>query len=343
MKKILAISILAVALIFTASCGQQVTKREASFLTLFDTVTRIVQYTDDEEGFAEIAEFIRGELEGYHQLYDIYKDYDGIANIKTVNDNAGIAPVKVDRRIIDLVLAGKLYNEETGGRVNIAYGAVLSIWHDYRTDGIDNPSNAKLPPMELLEEAAEHTDISDVIVDEEKSTVFLKDPEMSLDVGAIAKGYAVERVIQLLEDRGVESLLLSVGGNVRAIGGKDEDNTPWRVGIQDPEIPNRAANLHILDLVEKSLVTSGNYSRYYVVNGKRYHHIINPDTLFPAEYFDSLTIICVDSGRADALSTAIYNMPFDQGLKLIESLQETEAFWIFPDGTQKHSSNFFSD
>jgi thiamine biosynthesis lipoprotein len=134
-----------------------------------------------------------------------------------------------------------------------------------------------------------------------------------------------------------------VGGNVRAIGGKDEDNTPWRVGIQDPEIPNRAANLHILDLVEKSLVTSGNYSRYYVVNGKRYHHIINPDTLFPAEYFDSLTIICVDSGRADALSTAIYNMPFDQGLKLIESLQETEAFWIFPDGTQKQSSNFFSD
>lgn len=310
---------------------------------LFDTVTRIVQYTDDEEGFAETAEFIRDELEEYHQLYDIYNDYEGIANIKTVNENAGIAPVKVDRRILDLILAGKLYYGETGGRVNIAYGAVLSIWHEYRTEGIEDPLNAKLPPMELLEEAAGHTDISDVIVNEEESTVFLKDPKMSLDVGAIAKGYAVERITQLLEAKGIESLLFSVGGNVRAIGGKDEDKTPWRVGIQDPERPNQTANLHILDLVEKSFVTSGSYSRYYTVDGKRYHHIINPDTLYPAEYFDSITIICLDSGRADALSTAVYNMPFEQGLEFIESLPDAEALWVFTDGTQEHSSNFFAE
>ncbi len=340
MKKITIVLILAIMMSVLGSCGGKITKREASFLMLFDTVTRIVQYTEDEDEFAKTVESIREELEAYHQLYDIYNDYEGVANIKTINDNAGVGPVKVDERIIDLILAGKEYYYETSGRVNIAFGAVLSIWHEYRNAGIDDPVKAELPPMEKLKDAAGHTDIEDVIVDENESTVYLADSDMSLDVGAIAKGFAVERVARFAEEQGVETMLIGVGGNVRAIGGKDEDGTPWHVGIQDPKRPNETANLHIVDLVEKSLVTSGSYSRYYTVEGKQYHHIINPDTLYPAEYFISLTIICKDSGTADALSTAIYNMPYEQGLELVESLPDTEAFWIFPDQSQKHSSGF---
>lgn len=103
--------------------------------------------------------------------------------------------------------------------MNVAFGSVLSIWHDYRERGIDDPLSAKLPPMEKLREAAAHTDIDKVVIDEAASTVYLADPEMRLDVGAAAKGYAVERACRAAEEKGIESLLVSVGGNVRAIPG----------------------------------------------------------------------------------------------------------------------------
>lgn len=339
MKKTVILLILAMLIGVLGSCEVKTNKQEASFLTLFDTVTTIVQYTNDKDEFSRTAELIHKELQAYHQLYDIYNDYEGVVNIKTINEKAGIMPVKVDERIIDLILMGKQYYYETDGTVNIALGAVLSIWHDYRSAGIEDPTNAKLPPIKILKQAAQHTNIEDIIVDQDKSTIFLVDAKMSLDVGAIAKGFAVEKAAIFAKQKGVENMLINVGGNVRAIGYRYDDN-PWKVGIQNPEKTNKTDNLHIVDLSEQSLVTSGSYSRYYTVDGKRYHHIIDPVTLYPAQYFEAVTIICEDSGSADALSTAIYNMPYEQGLELVESLSETEALWIFPNQSQKYSSNF---
>lgn len=161
---------------------------------------------------------------------------------------------------------------------------------------------------------------------------------MSLDVGAIAKGYSVEQVSKTAVEHGFDSGLISVGGNVRTIGYKGDDKGLWNVGIQNPD--RGQPDLYYVSLTDKSLVTSGNYIRYYTVDGKKYHHIINPETLFPTEYYDAVTIICRDSGVADALSTAVFNMPFEQGKELIESLPETEAVWIFPDGKTEYSSHF---
>ncbi len=121
-----------------------------------------------------------------------------------------------------------------------------------------------------------------MIIDEGASTVYLSDPKMSLDVGAVAKGYAAEQVCLLARQNGYTSGLVSVGGNVRAIGGKGGDAAPWTVGVRDP---SGEGNLCLVGLNDSSLVTSGNYERYYTVGGKRYHHIIDPDTLFPSEYF----------------------------------------------------------
>ena len=163
---------------------------------------------------------------------------------------------------------------------------------------------------------------------------------MLLDVGAIAKGYAVERVSQKAIARGFISGLISVGGNVRSIGTKDSHGKRWNIGIQNPETPNEESNLLVVYLTDQSLVTSGNYSRYYTVDGKEYNHIINPDTLYPADYFTSITIICEDSGEADALSTAVYIMPLKQGLALVESFPQAEAFWVLPNGEQEFSSGF---
>lgn len=325
----------------SAACSVKKTSRyEAEFLVLFDTMTKIVTYTDSKEEFTRQSQFIYDELKEYHELYDIYNDYEGINNIKTINDQAGIAPVKVDRRIIDLILFARDWYEKTDGKMNVAFGAVLRIWHDFRTAGIDDPDNARLPPMEQLEAASKHTDISKIVINEEKSTVFLEDPEMSLDVGAVAKGYAAEQVKRMAEENGFTSGLISVGGNVCAIGTKGETGSPWNVGIQNPDPESEQANIKIVNLNGYSLVTSGNYERFYTVNEKNYHHIIDPETLFPSEYFASVTIICRDSGIADVLSTAVFNMPFERGYEFIEGLQDTEALWVTSGGEIKYSLHF---
>lgn len=328
-------------LINLTACSSIEKKRyEAEFLGLFDTVTKIVGYSDSKEKFSEYAQMIYDDLKEYHQLYDIYNDYEGINNIKTINDNAGIKPVKVDQKIIDLLLFSKKADQLTNDNVNIAFGAVLKVWHDYRTEGVEDPENAKLPPKSLLKEKAQHTDINKLIIDEKNSTVYLQDRVMRLDVGAIAKGYATERVAQMIFEKGFQNGMISVGGNVRTIGSKGDNGQAWNVGIQNPDMEDANQNLMILKLKDLSLVTSGDYERYYTVDGKQYHHIINPETLMPAEYFTAVTIVCKDSGLADALSTSVFNMPYEQGLALIEELPGTEALWVFKNGEIKYSSNF---
>lgn len=351
MKRIITILLISVMLINLTACSFQKKpeRYQAQFLELFDTVTTILGYADSEEKFSEFAQSVYDHLKDYHELYDIYNDYEGINNIKTINDNAGIAPVKVDRRIIELLKYGREAYTLSEGTVNIAYGAVLAVWHTYREEGSDDPVNAKLPPMDLLQEKAKHTDIDQIIIDEQDSTVYLPDPEMRLDVGAIAKGYATERVTKELIAEGCHNALLSVGGNVRAIGSKgpginDTANTSagtaWNVGIQNPDLESEEPYLDILKLTDISLVSSGDYERYYTVDGKRYHHIIDPATLMPATYFRAVSIVTEDSGLADALSTTIFNLPYEEGLKLIEGLTDTEALWVFTDGTMKYSSGF---
>lgn len=329
------------AVISMSACSKEkeLKRYEATFLQLFDTVTTIVGYSESKDEFGVFAQAVYDDLEEYHQLYDIYNDYEGINNIKTINDNAGIAPVKVDQRIIDLLKYAAKMKEETGGKINIAYGAVLKVWHEYREIGVEDPTKAEIPPMELLKEKAEHTDINRMIIDEDASTIFLEDPEMRLDVGAIGKGYATEQVALDMIDQGYQNAMLSVGGNVRTLDGKP-DGTAWNVGIQNPDMDSEQENLYILRLKNFSLVTSGDYQRYYTVEGKRYHHIIDPETYMPSDYFTAVSIICPDSGMADALSTSIYNMPLDEGLELIENLPDTEALWVLKDGSIRYSSGF---
>ena len=163
---------------------------------------------------------------------------------------------------------------------------------------------------------------------------------MSLDVGAIAKGYATEQVADKLAANGLVSGILNVGGNVRAIGNNIKTGEPWSVGIQNPDSESEEAILNLVNLEEASMVSSGDYERYYTVDGKRYNHIIDTKTLFPAENFTAVTVICEDSGMADALSTAIYCMDFEQGLELIQSIEGSEAMWVFKDKSIRYSEGF---
>ena len=350
MKKIrMAVVLLVVAVIvcffaYKQSAGNlsatsEMTCYNATFLNVFDTRTEIVGYAPDEEEFTAQVELLKEKLIYYNNLYDIYNDYEGINNIKTINDNAGVAPVIVDEQIVNLLKYSKDMYELTDGQVNIAMGSVLSIWHDYREHGIADPDNAKLPPMEELMNALVHTDISHVIINEEMSTVYLEDPEMSLDVGGIGKGYAVQKVADYAREIGMENVLISVGGNVCALGEKI-DGSKWRLGIQNPDMSSETEYCQKVELKDKCVVTSGNYQRYYVVDGKRYCHIIDPDTLMPADYFASVSIITDDSGMADALSTAVYNMPLGEGLDFVNNMDGVEAMWILGDGSIRYSDHF---
>lgn len=347
MKRFFSVCLcLSLLLLLLSGCSTKGLKRySAEFLELFDTFTQIIGYAESKEAFTAQAEEIYNQLKVYHQLYDIYKDYDGIPNLKTINDNAGIGPVKVDVKIIDLLLYAKEINALTNGNCNVAMGATLSLWHNYRTEGINDPENAQLPPMPELLDASAHADIDKIIIDAENSTVYLDDPLMRLDVGAVAKGYATEMVALAMAEKGVDHFLLSVGGNIRAIGGKpagdDTQDQPWKVGIRDP-FDDGKGDLVTLSVKNQSVVTSGDYERYYMVDGKKYHHIIDPDTLMPAAFFTSVTIVCDHSGLADTLSTAVFNMPYEEGRAFIESLEGVDAMWVGHDQSVYYTDGFLT-
>lgn len=334
MKRFLAL--LLVTLLLTG-CGampeEKHTVYEASFLTLFDTVTVVKGPAESEEAFGEVARMVHAELEYYHQLFDVYNSYQGMNNLKNVNDQAGIAPVQVDAAIIELLKDCRSYYELTGGRVNVAMGGVLLLWHEARNAGLNDPLHAALPSMERLKAAAENSDLASVVIDEEASTVYISNPNVRLDVGAVAKGWAAQRVAEKMP----ANMLLSVGGNVCATGPKYTD-TPWVIGVQDPA---GAGNqyLHTLYVTGGSYVTSGDYQRTYTVDGKDYHHIIDPDTLMPGTYWRSVTIVCEDSGLADALSTALFLLPLEEGQKILEA-SGAMAMWVDGAGNLYYSPGF---
>lgn len=322
------------------SCAQ--TKQKSKFSThsmeYFDTVITITGYENSKEEFDLRAKEILSEIGEYHKLYTIYHRFDGVQNLCTINEVVdGTHPtVKVDRRIIDMLLYAKKMYTLTNGVMNIAMGSVLSLWHDYRTIGKDNPKQASLPPMDKLKSASQHTDINKMVIDEKNNTVTLIDPLMKLDVGAVAKGYATERVARSMEEKGITGYVLNVGGNVRTIGSK-VDGKPWVIGIENPDSDEYLA---YLKLSGQSVVTSGSYQRFYYVDGKPYHHIIHPDTLMPAEGYLSVSIVCKDSGLGDALSTALFCLTQSEGKKLIESIDDAEAMWVTKDGKKTYSSGW---
>lgn len=318
-------------------------KRSQTYMDVFDTVTEITAYGMSAAEFETDVQKLYEELSAYHRLYDIYNTYPELSNLKTVNDAAGGAPVKVDGRILDLLEYGLDAYERSDGRVNILFGAVLSLWHDAREQGIANPDTASLPDEAALTAAAAHVSPDMLVIDRAAGTVRLTDPAARVDVGAIAKGYAVEQIARYAEEElGWSSALISVGGNIRAIGGKGGagSDTPFVVGIQNPDTSSAKTYLTTVNITDGSVVTSGDYQRYYTVDGKTYAHIVDPDTLYPAAYVRAVTVVCADSGLADVLSTALFCLPPAQGEALLGEFPNAHAVWVLTDGSLTYSDGF---
>lgn len=340
MKK-LAVCLLLLALLLCSGCSAsaKMNKYSVVFADTFDTVITLIGYAESEESFNEQAALVHSLYRQYHKLYDTYHSYEdeGIISVYTLNERAAREPVAVDPMLFHLLTFCKSHYEACQEQVNIAMGSVLSLWHAYREEGLDHPSEAKLPPMDELEAAAMHIDLSDLILDSEKMTVYYADPKLKLDIGAVAKGYATEAVAQTLLSGDMPSFILSAGGNVRMGNPPRDGRKCWSIGIQDPEgnVLGSSDIVETLYLTNCSVVTSGDYQRYYTVDGKRYHHLIDPDTLMPGSFYRSVSIITEDSGMADMLSTAAFLMPYEESRAFIESLDGVDAIWLFDDGSKK--------
>lgn len=330
MKKLLVIILLSLTICGCSNTNELTQYKETTINAGFDTIFTLVAYTSSQEEFDGYFTSMRDNLYHYHELFDKYDDYDGINNIKTINDNAGVSPVVVDQVIIDMLLMAKEYYTLTDGYFDVTIGAVLEKWH-YCRDQAETNGYGCVPTTEELQSADEHTGWDLIQIDTINNTVYITDPLASLDVGGIAKGYAVELVAQKLESDGLTYGAINGGGNVRTINSKP-DGSAFTVGITNPD--NRGGDsIDILSFdTSYAFVTSGDYERYYIDEyGNRYHHIIDPFTLYPSKSARSVTIIYPNSAIADILSTACFVMDYQTALNFINSLNDDKlgVVWLY--------------
>lgn len=341
-KYVIPLAAALLSVLFVCSCSAPYTKYQTVYTDYFDVNTIIIAYAQSQRVFDKSSQAICEVIENDGKYFDIYNDYEGINNLKTVNDNAGIAPVSVDAPILDLLEFSFEAYELTGGTVNISMGPVLSLWHEYRTQGNLDMESAVLPPLEALRALAENTDIRNVIIDREAGTVFLAQSGMSLDVGALAKGFTAQRALEAAKKTGLESVLINMGGNIVSYGKPMDGRDRWAIGIHNPWLENGVRGL--LDTVyanNLSAVSSGDYQRFYTVGGQKYHHIIDPETLMPARRYTHVTVLHADSGMADALSTAVFILPQQEGRTLLEQ-NKAEGMWLYPDGRIEATQGYTS-
>ncbi len=333
--------ILIVLIIFIPDIAESENKKFSDYsFEFFDTVTSITGYAENKDEFENITGFIFSELERYHKLYNIYYSYSDVINLKDINEviDGHHNKLHVSNDITDMLLFARDIYDLSGGKMNVAFGSVLSIWHEYREEALSNPENAQIPAMSLLKEAANYTDFDSVLIDNSSSSVQICEPHTKLDVGAIAKGYALEKIAESLYEMGISGYCINIGGNIRTIGARG-DNSPWLIGIENPE-DNDNPYLAKVALSDMAIATSGNYQRFYEINGKKYHHIIDTATLMPADIFTSVTVISDDAGLSDGLSTVLFCLNFEDGLKLVEELDGVEAMWLKDTGELLYSSHF---
>ncbi|MGM9946830.1 FAD:protein FMN transferase [Floccifex sp.] len=284
----------------------------------FDTAITFSCTTTKTE-FDSYVSLIQEAYTYYNQLFDQYHSND-INNVYTLNQKAKNEYIQVDEELIDCIqIAKKVY--EINSKFDITSGSLLSIWHTKRLEGISLNEQGKdgfLPDENEIHEAKKHIGFN--LLDIQGNTIHYLDPQLQLDLGGIAKGYASQKVKEKLNEAGCDNGFINAGGNVVLLGKKD-----WHIGIQDPD-----SNESLLDYQTNEdvcIVTSGDYQRYYTIDNQKYSHIIDPDTGYPANLHRSVTVICKDSAIADAYSTLLFCLSVEDGIKLLEDT-DIQAIWI---------------
>ncbi len=314
-KRISLALLLCLTGILTAGCTRE---RETTPITksgfYFDTVIQITLYDDRQEALIDDCFAMAAEYE--HLLSRTVADSD----ISRINQSQG-APITVSDDTISVLEAGLSYCELSGGAFDITLGAVIDLWDIKNNPGV-------LPAQEDLAMALDSVGYEAVTIDGNEVT--LTNPEAKVDLGAISKGWIADRMKEYLNEQGVTEGILNLGGNVLVLGPKS-DGSAYRIGLQKPFDQDGSLLLSV-DIADGTVVTSGNYQRYFELDGTIYHHIFDPDTGYPYQNgLLSVTIVCPKSVDGDGLSTTCFALGLTEGLALIERLPDTEAVFITED------------
>lgn len=329
-----------------------------------DAPVTFVAYTENEAEFNQFQEILRDEILVLGQLFDKYNNYEGLNNLKTINDNAGIQPVEVDQALIDLIQFAKEYYTITQNTFDISMGSVLEVWHNYRDEGkllnsSDPAQYGRVPTLEELQIAKECVSWDFIEVNDENNTVYINNPCASLDVGGIAKGFAADIVVEKLIEAGLETAIINIGDSSIITIGTKPNGDEWGVGIAQPKKNVLIADSSVDTLYFEGSIhisTSGDNQNYYIAEGNiTYHHLIDPSTLYPVvTSLHSVTIATsLSAAAAEALSKAMFILPYDEALSLLNKLKAEnpndviDAVWVYeldkaPSNTESKGSAGFS-
>ncbi|MCR5655401.1 MAG: FAD:protein FMN transferase [Lachnospiraceae bacterium] len=289
-------------------------------LTAFDTLIQLTVYSEKDAACLEEA----AELcVMYDSLFSRTKEGSDVYRVNHANG----APVTVSEETIAVLEEALSYCEASGGLLDITIAPVKEQW-DFSNP--DFPPSA-LPDAEVLRSCASHVDYRNVLLDKEHLTVTLTDPEAQIDLGCIAKGYIADRLKDYMLENGVSSALINLGGNVLAVG-KKQNNDPFTIGIKDPADTTKLISQ--VRISDSSVVTSGTYERYFIFEGERYHHILDPATGYPAKTdLSSATILSKTSAKGDALSTLCILLGSDRAKEMLDQTKDIGYILVKTDGT----------
>ena len=308
MKRFLPL-LLSLALLLSAMTGCAPRGKYSADFYLFDTYCSLTGYAVRKDDFESAFRGLVDTLTVFHEETDIYHEYD-IPGLALLNRMAGREPVALSAQLMDFLSYAKEAYTVSGAKVNVMLGAVTALWHETRESGI-------LPTEEALKSASELTDPDLLVLTE--TTAYIAREGARIDVGALAKGYAGRLAKAYLQNAGLCDYILNLGGTI-VTGGTPAGTgrTQFTVGIQDP------SGEGLIDSVSAAggtcFATSGDYQRCIEIGGTRYHHLIDPDTLFPSAYQHSVTVVCDDPALADLLSTALFMMTDEEGRALAAGL-----------------------
>lgn len=318
MKKGKSTLLLLLALLLLAGGGrfllQQQVREYASEQFLMDTLVSIRVYGPDPEVLKSAVTAAYDEMHRIADLADRFPQAGttacNLSDVCRINQQAGIAPVRVDADTLAMLALAQKYHDLSAGAFDVTIGPVMDLWGFAG----DTPHS---PPANRITETLALVDNESLTVNTPEQTVFLQKAGMKLDLGAVAKGYATEKALQALLRHGVKKALIDAGGNIRVLGSNTR-NSPWRIGIKDPR--QGEAMVAVVALEDAAAVTSGDYYRYFEVDGKRYHHILDPRSGYPASTNRSVTVISKDAGLADVLSTALFVLKGEEAVALAEKI-----------------------
>jgi len=275
---------------------------------------KLSAWTADETGAVAAFEAVFREFDRLEALMSTWREH---SEIQQVNAAAGKHPVQVGTEIRDVLRTARQVSEWTGGKFDVTFGVMSGLWKfDYQNEDGSIPDHSEVLRRRSL------IDYRELQVDERAGTVFLRRPGMVMNLGGIGKGYAVDRARDILRARGFRDFLIQFGGDMYASGHKS--GHAWRLGIQDPR-GSADRIFAAMDVADSTFSTSGDYERFFIKDGRRYHHILDPATGEPSEGCRSVTIIAPSATVADGLSTGVFIMGPEAGMALIEQLPDVEG------------------